>query len=729
MNNRTTTPRIDDKLSPEHKKKTKGPLITPAIKPCTYQGSKGSVEVLDIKVPIKQTSIQVGLGPSSLGAIPKQRSVSISLARDDEFARSPVGADNDNRREITYIGQGSLDTSAKGKGQHGGFIGRMRHDLTYRNKFFQTLSIFWAFSVLGWTIGQFGPSFLDLQVITGSSLREGSAFMTAHSVGYLLGSLTSGLVFDSLDKVLLVFYPVLGNAVTIAIIPWCSPYGLMVFSHWVKGLFSGGLDAVCNAETVYIWGDEGRSFMQALHFSFAMGGILAPMATAPFLVDDPDIRNLTMMKQLSRKQRSLLGNDTFSYDTMSSALEFTTKRLNTTIETMTYNITSFLNLSSSTSGLTFLAKKEQFNVTMSSLIHNTATPVWQNSTVTAPSVLNSAMTTIANALPLELPDEPSQLWKACTITSIMGLTASIPFIVMRLKRTKLEMASGRTDEDKLLRILPLATKALILFNMSLLLGTYSAIEDTFAGFLTTFCVKQMKWTKAKGSFATSVYWAAFGGGRFVGIFLVKMCDPVRIITVYSTLLVLSFVGLYCTSTGQFDGGVWVCAFLGGFALSVIFPTIFTWTEAELLPVTGKIASIFLIASSSGTMVNPIVLGYLMDSLTPMWFCYLLLGESIAMYILFLSALNISRIVKNRQRQSSLELETDNYLPEEEEEEEEDYFDDDDKIDVATEEEKEKLLAEQRRQEFEEMMSARSMCIDMKDIDYDNKLIFIDTLKK
>ena len=43
------------------------------------------------------------------------------------------------------------------------------------------------------------------------------------------------------------------------------------------------LFTVCNAEIVFTWGDEGRAYMQALHFCFAMGGILSPMATAPFL--------------------------------------------------------------------------------------------------------------------------------------------------------------------------------------------------------------------------------------------------------------------------------------------------------------------------------------------------------------------------------------------------------------------------------------------------------------
>jgi MFS family permease len=105
-------------------------------------------------------------------------------------------------------------------------------------------------------------------------------------------------------------------------------------------------------------------------------------------------------------------------------------------------------------------------------------------------------------------------------------------------------------------------------------------------------------------------------------------------------------------------------------MSIIFPTIFSWTEAEVLRVTGRIASLFLIGSSSGTMVNPIVLGFLMDELTPMWFCYLLLGESVMLFVLFIAALFLSKHIKNSQytayRDVVIEIKSD-----EEEQEDED----------------------------------------------------------
>ena len=245
--------------------------------------------------------------------------------------------------------------------------------------------------------------------------------------------------------------------------------------------------------------------------------------------------------------------------------------------------------------------------------------------------------------------QQSKIYIAYFISSGLALSAALPFFITycRSKKTNFS-ACHLKPADKTEREMTCTSRVMILLNLCVLIGTYSAIEDTFAGFLTTFCVEQMDWTKTNGSFATSIYWASFGCGRFIGIILVKFCSPVRMITMYCFLLIVSCVGLFFTSYGTYDGGVWICASLAGLAMSIIFPTIFTWTEAEVLRVTGKVASLFLIGSSSGTMVNPIVLGFLMDELTPMWFCYLLLGESVLLFILFMSALLLSNHIKNSQ---------------------------------------------------------------------------------
>lgn len=94
----------------------------------------------------------------------------------------------------------------------------------------------------GFAIGQRGPAFLDLQIITHTDMEAASFFFTSSSAGYLVGSLVAGVVYNKLNKSLLLLLTVLGLAVTTVAVPWCSPYTLMLAIHFVASLFAGGLD-------------------------------------------------------------------------------------------------------------------------------------------------------------------------------------------------------------------------------------------------------------------------------------------------------------------------------------------------------------------------------------------------------------------------------------------------------------------------------------------------------
>lgn len=93
-------------------------------------------------------------------------------------------------------------------------------------------------------MGQFGPSLLDLRIITSTSLKQASAFMTGHSVGILVGSVVLGIIFDKMkqEKTYCVAWTVLTMMFILAVIPWCYIYELMVAMHVFKGLAGGGLD-------------------------------------------------------------------------------------------------------------------------------------------------------------------------------------------------------------------------------------------------------------------------------------------------------------------------------------------------------------------------------------------------------------------------------------------------------------------------------------------------------
>jgi FHS family Na+ dependent glucose MFS transporter 1 len=95
----------------------------------------------------------------------------------------------------------------------------------------------------GWALGQMGPSLLDLQIITDTDLKEASALFTSHAVGNMVGAIVTGALYDRYNPNLVLFITILGNAAFTAIIPWCSPYILMIAVHFVAGVFRMGFDA------------------------------------------------------------------------------------------------------------------------------------------------------------------------------------------------------------------------------------------------------------------------------------------------------------------------------------------------------------------------------------------------------------------------------------------------------------------------------------------------------
>ena len=97
-------------------------------------------------------------------------------------------------------------------------------------------------AVQGFAIGQRGPAFLDLQIITGTDVEQASYFFTAGSVGYLLGSVLAGTMYDKMNKSLLLLLSVFGLAVCTTVLPWCSLYGLMIAIHFGVSIFGGGID-------------------------------------------------------------------------------------------------------------------------------------------------------------------------------------------------------------------------------------------------------------------------------------------------------------------------------------------------------------------------------------------------------------------------------------------------------------------------------------------------------
>ncbi|CAG2247592.1 NAGLT1 [Mytilus edulis] len=449
-------------------------------------------------------------------------------------------------------------------------------------------------------MSQLGPSLLDLEKLTDSTLEEASWFVTATFIGYLCGSVISGGLFGRMNANRIILIGLFMLASTSAAIPFSVIYEVMVLMHIFKGIGGGLLDAAGHSVFILKFREEesARSYMQTLHFIYAVGGILSPIATSPFLLPTPSNENNETQWQSTTK----------SYDAMFS------------------NAGMSGILTTNSNGLNFT-----------------------NTTINDSTAYNDNKS--------EIGGQESILYQAYLISTGLCLTAAIPFLCLCWQsRSEYRMDTKNPDGMEYRhRKLPLPFKLLILVLMSLFIGVDNGLEDTYFGFFTAFTVNQFQWTKQTGSYLVSVYWAAYAFGRFTAIFIAKHFKPSTLLRVYINIVLAGTIGIFLSTKFGFPTGIWIFSPVVGFSISVFFPSILLWTEEDFVPVTGKVASLLMFSASLGSMINPIMIGYLMDNLSPKWFIYITLGQTIVLLVLVWTITFVSRQAKKYSFENEIQM--------------------------------------------------------------------------
>ncbi|XP_060598802.1 sodium-dependent glucose transporter 1-like [Ruditapes philippinarum] len=187
---------------------------------------------------------------------------------------------------------------------------------------------------------------------------------------------------------------------------------------------------------------------------------------------------------------------------------------------------------------------------------------------------------------------------------------------------------------------------------------YIVSENCFIGFLMTFLVSERKWSKAMGSVASSVFWITFSVGRLVGIVVIKFLSMSSMIFIFSVIYTSGSV-LFLLAV-IFDQIIleWVSIGVIGFGMSVLFSLVFSWLSKNVCTLTGKMASIFFIFMSFGKMGVPILVGYLMEKVSQMWFIYSNIFLSFSMFATFVFAIvsfNLMKRVHKRSEKANIML--------------------------------------------------------------------------
>jgi FHS family Na+ dependent glucose MFS transporter 1 len=143
-----------------------------------------------------------------------------------------------------------------------------------------TAGYYGAFVVLGLAVSALGPTLPALAENTGSSLSTISLLFAAHSLGYLLSAIFGGRLYDRLPGHSVMVACLLLIGAMLALVPLIPELWLLFVIFLFEGIAAGSLDIGGNTLLVWIHRKGVGPFMNALHFFFGVGAVLAPIIIA-----------------------------------------------------------------------------------------------------------------------------------------------------------------------------------------------------------------------------------------------------------------------------------------------------------------------------------------------------------------------------------------------------------------------------------------------------------------
>jgi len=156
-------------------------------------------------------------------------------------------------------------------------------------KYITTAAYYLAFILLGLTISAEGPTLLKLAEHTSSTLDQISAIFFAGWLGYLLGSLISGQLYDRIPGHRFMTGVLLMLGVVVALVPIATSLIALLMIVLILGLAKGALDVGCNTLLLWVHNEKVDPFMNGLHACFGVGAFIAPLIVAHVRVSTGDI--------------------------------------------------------------------------------------------------------------------------------------------------------------------------------------------------------------------------------------------------------------------------------------------------------------------------------------------------------------------------------------------------------------------------------------------------------
>ena len=255
------------------------------------------------------------------------------------------------------------------------------------------------------------------------------------------------------------------------------------------------------------------------------------------------------------------------------------------------------------------------------------------------------------------------------LVAAYALLLSLGFIVyfiIDFRKANAEQSESKTKDDNEKRVEEALSEKVKYISVGLLavfFFLYVGMEVAFGTFISVFAVESdLKFTRPQGSDVTAIFWGSFAGTRGIAIFLAIIAKPEIIMwSSFATCIIGTVIlSSYAGSSALI---LYIGTSLMGIGMASIFATGFLWVEKRMT-VTNKISSVFIIASSAGADVFPVLVGQLVET-SPMVFIHLttgIVGGCVLMFaVISLIANSAATVVVDEQEQVELKEEKRTYF--------------------------------------------------------------------
>lgn len=398
----------------------------------------------------------------------------------------------------------------------------------------KTLCLYTSFFGLGMCVAIIGPTLLELKCHTGAKLEQMSFAFTSRSIGYLIGSMIGGWLYDKYNGHIVLAVSCLWGTLMMLVLPYVtSIYGLVIVIG-LLGIGLGSLDTGGNVLLLNTWRKKSRPYMQGLHFLFALGAFVAPLIVQPFLQDSCHPLECTQSSNGTNRSAS----------------------------------------------------------------------------IDAGNARNNCMSNNNNSTSDETIPVTWAYWIGCSPLAITG----IGFLIFVLNKScSLQGSEIQEEEPSKVKHGSLIYRIIILSLFSMFLLLYVGFEVAYGGYIFTFGrTVEHAMDKDSAAFLTSAFWGSFALARLASVPISKYLRPTHMLSIdMAGFLLGSIVLLSQLKDGDCKASdstkLWVGTVVVGMSMASVFPSSINWAE-YFVNVSGRTASILLVASSCGEMLVPFAVG-------------------------------------------------------------------------------------------------------------------------